>query len=286
MDFQHITYEVDGKIALITLNRPDNLNAWTVTMMNELIQALDLADNDDTVRAIIVTGAGRAFCAGADLSAGRFDEDQEDGGKPAVHRDTAGQATLRMFDIKKPIIAAINGPAVGVGITMTLAMDVRIASDDITKMGFVFNRRGILPEGCSTYFLPRIVGISLASELILTGRLFSSQEALEMGIVSRVVAPDKLMDTAREVAGEIADNTSAISTALARQMLWKSLGADHPMTSHILESKGLSYMFTSEDCKEGVKSFLEKRSPEFKMKPSQGMPDFYPWWEERKFKDD
>ena len=285
MDFQHIKYETENRIALITLNRPDNLNAWTITMKNELIQALDLADHDDSARAIIVTGAGRAFCAGADLSAGRFSENQKDGEKPVLHRDTAGQATLKMFDIKKPIIAAINGPAVGVGITMTLAMDIRIASDNITKLGFVFNRRGILPEGCSTYFLPRIVGISLASELVLTGRLFSSMEAFEMGIVSRVVAPEKLMDTAREVANEIADNTSAISTALARQMLWKGLGADHPMASHILESKGLSYMFTSEDCKEGVASFLEKRDPEFKMKPSQEMPDFYPWWEERQFEE-
>ena len=286
MDFQHIKYEVDGRLSLITLNRPDNLNAWTVTMMNELIQALDTADNDDTVRAIIVTGAGRAFCAGADLSAGRFSENQEDSEKQTVHRDTAGQVTLKMFDLRKPIIAAINGPAVGVGITMTLAMDVRIASDDITKLGFVFNRRGILPEGCSTYFLPRIVGISLASELVLTGRLFSSQEALEMGIVSRVVAPEKLMETARELADEIANNTSAISTALARQMLWKGLGYDHPMASHILESKGLNYMFTSEDCKEGVNSFLEKRPAEFKMKPSRQMPDFYPWWQERQFKDE
>ena len=286
MDFQHIMYEVDDRLALITLNRPDNLNAWTIIMMDELIQALDMADNDDNVRAIIVTGAGRAFCAGADLSAGGFNEGQDDGEKPAVHRDTAGQATLKMFDLKKPIIAAINGPAVGVGITMTLAMDVRIASDDISKMGFVFNRRGILPEGCSTYFLPRIVGISLASELVLTGRLFSSREALEMGIVSRIVAPEKLMETAREVANEIANNTSAISTALARQMLWKGLGADHPMDMHILESKGLTYMFTSDDCKEGVMSFLEKRAAEFKMKPSQGMPDFYPWWEERQFKDE
>ncbi len=286
MDFQHIKYEVDGRIALITLNRPDNLNAWTIIMMNELIQALDMADHDDGVRAVIVTGAGRAFCAGADLSAGRFSEDQENGGKKTVHRDTAGQATLKMFDLKKPIIAAINGPAVGVGITMTLAMDVRIASDDISKMGFVFNRRGILPEGCSTYFLPRIVGISLASELVLTGRSFNSQEALEMGIVSRIVAPEKLMETARGVADEIANNTSAISTALARQMLWKGLGADHPMTMHILESKGLDYMFTSEDCTEGVMSFLEKRPAEFIMKPSQGMPDFYPWWQERQFRDE
>jgi len=163
MDFEQIKYEVDGRIALITLNRPDNLNAWTIIMMNELIQALDIADNDDAVRVVIVTGAGRAFCAGADLSAKKFDFSQEDGGKLPVHRDTAGQATLKMFDIKKPIIAAINGPAVGVGITMTLAMDVRIAAEDIAKIGFVFNRRGILPEGCSTYFLPRIVGISRGS---------------------------------------------------------------------------------------------------------------------------
>jgi enoyl-CoA hydratase/carnithine racemase len=279
-------YEVDGRIAFITLNRPDHLNAWTIIMMNELIRALDMADNDDAVRAIVVTGAGRAFCAGADLSAGGFSVDRADKKKPEARRDTAGQATLKMFDMKKPIIAAINGPAVGVGITMTLAMDVRIAADNITKMGFVFNRRGILPEGCSTYFLPRIVGISLASELVLTGRLFSSREALEMGIVSRVVAPEKLMDKARAAADEIANNTSAISTALARQMLWKGLGYDHPMASHILESKGLNFMFTSEDCREGVESFLEKRPPEFKMKPSQGMPDFFPWWQERRFKDD
>ena len=286
MKFQHIKYEVEGRTALITLNRPDNLNAWTAIMMNELIQALDSADNDDAIRAVIVTGAGSAFCAGADLASGGFDIDQKDGEKPAVRRDSAGRATLKMFDMKKPIIAAINGPAVGVGITMTLAMDVRIASDDITKMGFVFNRRGILPEGCSTYFLPRIVGISLASELILTGRLFSAQEAFEMGLVSRVVAPEKLMDTARELANEIANNTSAISTALARQMLWKGLSEDHPMAAHILESKGLNYMFTTEDCKEGVLSFLEKRSPKFNMKPSRGMPDFYPWWEERQYKID
>jgi enoyl-CoA hydratase/carnithine racemase len=255
-------------------------------MMNELIQSLDMADNDDTIRAIIVTGAGKAFCAGADLSAGGFNVNQKECEKPAVRRDTAGQATLKMFDMKKPIIAAINGPAVGVGITMTLAMDIRIASDNIAKMGFVFNRRGILPEGCSTYFLPRIVGISLASELILTGRLFSAQEAFEMGLVSRVVAPEKLINTAREMANEIANNTSAISTALARQMLWKGLGEDHPMASHILESKGLNYMFTTEDCKEGVLSFLEKRSPKFNMKPSRGMPDYFPWWEERQYKVD
>ena len=284
MDFQDITYKIEGRLSLITLNRPDHLNAWTLIMMDEFIQALDMADNDDTIRAIIITGAGRAFCAGADLSAGGFRANEKDSASPSVPRDTAGRVTLKMFDMKKPIIAAINGPAVGVGMTMTLAMDIRIASDDITKMGFVFNRRGILPEGCSTYFLPRIIGISLASELILTGRLFSAQEAFAMGLVSRIVTPEKLMATARELADGIAENTSAISTALARQMLWKGLGEDHPMASHILESKGLNYMFSTEDCKEGVKSFLEKRSPNFKMKPSRGMPDYFPWWKERPYK--
>jgi enoyl-CoA hydratase/carnithine racemase len=286
MSFQHIIYGVDDRIALITLNRPDHLNAWTPIMMKELIEALDSADNDDGVRVVIVTGAGRAFCAGADLSGDGLSLSRKGGEKPAVRRDTAGQVTLKMFDMKKPLIAAINGPAVGVGMTMTLAADVRIASDNITKMGFVFNRRGIIPEGCSTYFLPRIVGISRASELILTARLFSAREALEMGLVSRVVAPEELMDTAKELANEIADNTSAISTALARQMLWKGLGADHPMASHILESKGLNYMFTTDDCKEGIVSFLEKRPPRFTMQPGREMPDFYPWWHEHPFKAD
>ena len=283
MDFQQIKYEVDGPIACIILNRPDNLNAWTDIMMRELIQSLDMADNNDNIRAVIVTGAGGAFCAGADLSSGGFIVDRPDSGETEFRRDTAGQATLKMFDMKKPIIAAINGPAVGVGITMTLAMDVRIVSDDVTQIGFVFNRRGIIPEGCSTYFLPRIVGISLASELILTGRLITAQQAYEFGLVSRVVAPDKLIDTARELADEIAKNTSAISTALARQLLWKGLGEDHPMAAHILETRGLKYMFATEDCKEGVMSFLEKRAPQFNMKPSKEMPDYYPWWQEREY---
>ena len=189
MNFEQITYEVQNRIALITLNRPDQLNAWTVTMMTELIKALGLADGDDNVRVVVVTGAGRAFCAGADLSSGGFNVNSDDNGASQVRRDTAGRATLTMYDMKKPIIAAINGPAVGVGITMTLAMDIRIAADHVSKMGFVFNRRGIVPEGCSTYFLPRIVGISLASELILTGRIFSAREALVLGMVSRIRPP-------------------------------------------------------------------------------------------------
>jgi enoyl-CoA hydratase/carnithine racemase len=284
MDFKHIKFEVQDRTALITLNRPDQMNAWTVTMMSELIEALGVVEADDHIRAVVVTGSGRSFCAGADLSAGGFSLKPQNGGERAAHRDTAGQATLAMFDMKKPIIAAINGPAVGVGMTMTLAMDIRIATDNVSKMGFVFNRRGIVPEGCSTYFLPRIVGISLASELILTGRLFSSSEALDMGLVSRVVPPEALLETAMGLAGDIAENTSAISTALARQMLWKGLGEDHPMAAHILESKGLDYMFTREDCQEGVMSFLEKRPARFSMKPSKNMPDYYPWWKQREFK--
>ena len=284
MNFEQITYEVQNRIALITLNRPDQLNAWTVTMKDEFITALGLADADDDVRVVVVTGAGRAYCAGADLSSGGFDVRSDGNGKREVHRDTAGQATLAMYDMKKPIIAAINGPAVGVGITMTLAMDIRIAADNVSKIGFVFNRRGIVPEGCSTYFLPRIVGISLASELIMTGRIFSSREALEMGLVSRVVPPGNLMETVMALAGDIAQSTSAISAALARQMLWKGLGDDHPMPAHVRESQGLDYMMTREDCLEGVTSFLEKRPPRFSMKPGKDMPDFYPWWEERDFK--
>ncbi|MBW2176634.1 MAG: enoyl-CoA hydratase/isomerase family protein [Deltaproteobacteria bacterium] len=284
MDFKHIKYEVQKRIALITLNRPDQMNAWTVTMMNELIEALGIAEADDHIRVVVVTGAGRAFCAGADLSAGGFNVNPENEGKRTAHRDTAGRATLVMYDMKKPIIAAINGPAVGVGMTMTLAMDVRIAADNVAKMGFIFNRRGIVPEGCSTFFLPRIVGISLAAELILTGRLFSSSEALDMGLVSRIVPAEALLETAMGLADEIAENTSAISTALARQMLWKGLGQDHPMAAHILESKGLDYMFAREDCREGVMSFLEKRPARFSMRPSTDMPEYYPWWQEHCFK--
>ncbi|MBW2612002.1 MAG: enoyl-CoA hydratase/isomerase family protein [Deltaproteobacteria bacterium] len=284
MDFKHIKYEVQNRIALITLNRPDQMNAWTVTMMNELIEALGISETDDHIRVVVVTGAGRAFCAGADLSAGGFNVNPKNEGERTAHRDTAGRATLVMYDMKKPIIAAINGPAVGVGMTMTLAMDVRIAADNVAKMGFIFNRRGIVPEGCSTFFLPRIVGISLAAELILTGRLFSSSEALDMGLVSRIVPAEALLETAMGLADEIAENTSAISTALARQMLWKGLGQDHPMAAHILESKGLDYMFAREDCREGVMSFLEKRPARFSMRPSTDMPEYYPWWQEHCFK--
>ncbi|MBU4001598.1 MAG: crotonase/enoyl-CoA hydratase family protein [Proteobacteria bacterium] len=288
MNFEQIIYEVEDRVAIITLNRPDAMNAWTVTMMNEILTALDLADEDDEVRAVIFTGAGRAFCAGADLSS-RSSKGASEGASSndsvvntsSTHatRDTAGRVTLRMFEMKKPLIGAINGNAVGVGMTMPLAMDIRIASEAAGKMGFVFDRRGITPEGCSTYFLPRIVGISLATELILTGRLFNAKEGLEMGLFSRVVPPEELMNTAKAIARDIADNTSAISTVLARQMLWQMLTARHPMEAHIIESKALSHMFRASDAAEGIMSFMEKRPPRFKLKPSTDLPDFYPWWE-------
>jgi enoyl-CoA hydratase/carnithine racemase len=282
MEFEHITYAVEDRIATITLNRPEMMNAWTTTMMDNILAALDLADDDDDVRVVIFTGAGKAYCAGADLSGGGFSRVGDAGG-PLFIRDTAGQVTLRLFNMKKAVIGAINGAAVGVGITMTMAMDIRIASEAATKIGFIFNRRGVVPEGCCTYFLPRIIGVSRAAELILTARIFTAREGLEMGLFSRVVPPEQLIPTARQIAREIADNTSAVSTALARQMIWKMLTESHPMRAHILESQGLTAMFAADDVREGGASFFEKRPPRFTMKPSKDMPAFYPWWEDPPF---
>ena len=284
MDFEQIKYSVEERIATITLNRPDMLNAWTPIMMDELIRAMNLADKDDDVRVVIVTGSGRAFCAGADLSGDGLRIARKDGKAPSQRRDTAGQVALRIFDMKKPVIAAINGHAVGVGITMTLAMDIRFVAEEATKIGFIFNKRGLVPEGCSTYFLPKIIGVTRAAELILTGRMFTAKEGMEMGLFSGIVPLLDLMPMARKTAGEIAENTSAISTALSRQMLWKGLGEDHPMAAHIIESSCLDFMIPSRDCMEGTASFLEKRSPQFQMKPGFDMPDFYPWWKERQYK--
>ena len=282
MKFESIRYEVQDQILTMTLNRPDKLNAVHPEMLTEMIEAFDQADRDDQVRVVIVTGAGRAFCAGADLSK-RGDSWAYHTEKMEEHRDGGGIITLKIFEMKKPVIAAINGPAVGFGITMTLPMDIRIASET-AKMGFAFTRRGIIPEACGTWFLPRIVGISRAAEWALTGRIFSAQEALQNGLVSRVEAPENLMKTAREIAREIADNTSAVAVALTRQLLWKMLGADHPMEAHKIDSKCIYYMGMSPDSSEGVLSFLEKRPPKFKMKPSSDMPDFYPWWPDHPFR--
>ena len=285
MTFETLGYEVADRVCTLTLRRPDRLNAVTATMIDELIAAFDRVDADDDVRAVIVTGAGRAFCAGADLGAKSTTQDPHtpfarEGVNPTEHRDGGGRVTLRIFDLKKPVIAAVNGPAVGFGATVTLAMDVRLASS-AARFGFVFSRRGVVPEACSTWFLPRVVGIAQAAEWVYTGRVFDADEALRGRLVSQVLAPDQLLPVARTLAREIADNTSAVSVALSRQLMWKLLGADHPMAAHRLDSQGMFWTGRSADAREGVTSFMEKRPPRFTQKPSVDMPPFYPWWEPR-----
>ena len=289
MDYEQILYDVAGGIATITLNRPDQLNAFTVRMLNEMIDAFDRSDADDDVRAVIVTGAGRGFCAGADLSGGA--NTFAGGGGPAeapsgkVHaipRDGGGLVTLRIFESLKPVIAAINGPAVGVGITMTLPMDIRLAAED-AKIGFVFARRGLVPEAASSWFLTRAVGISRAMEWVATGRVFPASEALDAGLVRSLHPKEELLDVARSIATEIAENTSPVSVALSRQMLWRMLGADHPMDAHKLDSQAIVTRGASPDVREGVASFLDKRKPAFPMKVSEGMPEWFPWWPERPY---
>ena len=243
MDSQDIRYEVRDRVATVTLHRPEKLNAFTRRMRDELIEAFGRADADDGVRAVIVTGAGRAFCAGADLSGGgaTFDYARRDDAGEDDHRVGGGRVSLSIFALKKPVIAAINGPAVGVGVTMTLPMDIRIASS-AAKFGFVFARRGIVPEACSSWFLPKVVGVSRAAEWLYTGRVVGADEALAGGLVSRVVEPGELMPAALALAREIADNTSPVAVALARQMLWRMAGADHPMEAHKVDSRGIFAM--------------------------------------------
>src|SRR5215831_6408673 len=266
MAFADIRYEASEGVCTVTLHRPEKLNAVTTAMLEELRAALDMADADDAVRAVIVTGAGRAFCAGADLSAGGRTFDRAARGAASAsddeHRDGGGLVSLRIFEMKKPVIAAINGPAVGFGITLTLPMDIRLASAS-ARMGFVFARRGVVPEACSTWFLPRLVGISQAAEWVYTGRVFGAAEALAGGLVSRIVAPDALLPVARELAREIAGNTSAVSVTLARQMMWKLLGADHPREAHRLDSVAMFWTGRSADAREGIAAFLEKRAARF-----------------------
>jgi enoyl-CoA hydratase/carnithine racemase len=281
MEYTQITYEVAEKIATITLNRPDKLNAFTGTMMYEMIDAFDQVDADDNVRAVIVTGAGRGFCAGADLSASGGEtfssggsDIQTDAGVP---RDGGGMVSLRIFNCTKPVIGAINGASVGVGVTMTLPMDFRLASEH-AKFGFVFARRGIVPEACSSYFLPRLVGISQATEWCYTGRVFPADEALAGGLVRSVHGADDLLPAARAIAVEIAENTAPVSVALTRQMLWRMLGADHPMAAHRVDSRGILSRGASDDAREGVTSFLEKRQPDYPVKVSDGLPDIFPGW--------
>src|SRR5262245_14795653 len=282
MAFETLLYDVAEGVCTLTLNRPDRLNAVNAQSISDLVAAFDRANADDAVRAVIVTGAGRAFCAGADLVGGGRTFVRDASVRAEDHRDGGGLVTLRIFDLKKPVIAAINGPAVGFGITMTLPMDVRLAST-AARIGFVFARRGVVPEAASTWFLPRLVGISQAAEWAYTGRVFDAEEARAGGLVSRVVEPAALLPTARALAREIADNTSAVSVALIRQMMWKLLGANHPMAAHRLDSRAMEYMGRSPDAYEGVTSFLEKRPPRFTMRPSKDMPPFYPFGDARPF---
>jgi enoyl-CoA hydratase/carnithine racemase len=273
LDFEQIRYEVADGVLTITLNRPDRLNAFTETMMNELIAAFDASDADDDVRAVIVTGAGRGFCAGADLARGGETFDwRERAAAGDVPRDGGGRVVLRIYESLKPVIAAINGPAVGVGITMTLPMDIRLAAHG-AKIGFVFARRGIVPEAASSWFLPRLVGISQAMEWVATGRVFDADEAERGGLVRSVHAPDDLLPFAHSLAREIAENTAPVSVALARKLMWRGLGAAHPMAAHRADSRAMFSRGQSADAVEGVTSFLEKRPASYPDKVSDGLPD-------------
>jgi enoyl-CoA hydratase/carnithine racemase len=301
MDYQEIRYSEDDGVLTVTLDRPDRLNAFTRTMQGELIDAFDRADADDDVRAVVVTGAGRAFCAGADLERGgeTFDwrsrardgdasrkgdvpGDRDVPGDGEVPRDGGGEVVLRIFDCLKPVIAAINGPAVGVGITMTLPMDVRFAAEG-AKLGFVFTRRGIVPEACSSWFLPRVVGISRAMEWVSTGRVFSAEEGHVAGLVRSVHPAGEVVDAARSLAREIAENAAPVSLALARRMMWTMLGADHPMAAHRADSRAMLARGQSDDAREGIESFLEKRPARFTDQVSAGLPELFPGREEPVF---
>lgn len=283
--FETLRYAVADGVATITLHRPDQLNAFTAQMMHELIAAFDATDADDNVRAVIITGSGRAFCAGADLSGGSstFDFEKRYGASPdTAHRDGGGRVSLRIFRSLKPVIAAVNGAAVGVGVTMQLPMDIRVASTD-AKFGFVFARRGITPEAASSWFLSRVVGISTALEWCYTGRVFSAQEAHERGLVRSLHAPEDLLPAAQAIAREIAANAAPVSVAISRQLIWRMAGASHPMEAHKLDSRAIQSRGRSADVKEGVSAFLEKRPAAFPETVSHDMPDFFDWTSEPPF---
>jgi enoyl-CoA hydratase/carnithine racemase len=287
MEFEEIEYTVADGIATIALDRPDRMNAFNARMVLEVLEAIDRVDGDDDVRVVILTGNGKAFSAGADLSGGAqtFDYDDERSqdavgaervAEVAAPRDGCGRITLRLFDCLKPVISAVNGAAVGMGVTLLLATDIRMASER-ARFGFVFTRRGIAPEGASTWFLPKLVGVAQAAEWLYTGRLFGAEEALAGGLVRSVHPPDELMDAARTLAAEIAE-TAPISVALTRQMLWRMLGADHPMDAHRADSRAVYATGAGPDAREGVTSFLEKRPARFTGRPSTELPDIFPDW--------
>ena len=289
--FETLRVELADRIATIHLSRPDKLNAFTAQMRLELISAFDATDADDRVRAVIVTGEGRAFCAGADLAQGSASFDfagRRDAAKSwdvvnGVARDGGGQLALRIFDSLKPVIGAVNGAAVGVGATMLLPMDIRLASTD-AKFGFVFARRGMTPDGVASWFLPRIVGPSTALEWCYSGRVFPAAEALERGLVRSLHAPGDLLSAAREIALEIADQAAPVSVALTRRLIWRALTMGHPMETHRADSRALRSRGASRDPKEGVASFLEKRAPAFLDQVSTDFPDVFPDWEEPEFR--
>jgi enoyl-CoA hydratase/carnithine racemase len=276
-----LTVKVVDRVMVVTLNRPDRLNAFNPTMMQDLIDAFDRADADDEVRAVVVTAAGRAFCAVADVSGGSGTFDHSKAG--AWHRDTGGRVALRIFSSTKPVIAAVNGAAVGVGASMLLPMDLRLASSS-ARFGFAFARRGIVPESAASWFLPRAVGMQTALEWAMTGRMVGADEALAAGLVRSVHPPEELLPAALTLAREIADHTSAVSVALTRQMMWRMLGEAHPMTAHRLDSRLMSQIGGGPESREGVASFLEKRLPQFPGRVSRDLPAAYPWWAEEEFR--
>lgn len=288
-DYTQILVDKADGIATITLNRPEKMNAYTRIMGEEIMAAMDDIDVDDSVRAVIFTGSGdRAFCAGADLTpegGGHVFSDPsevEDLSDPKV-RDGGGLLTLRLFESKKPLISACNGVAVGVGATMQLAMDIRLASEN-ARYGFVFARRGIVPEACSSWFLPKLVGISQALEWCYTGRIFDAEEARNGGLIKDIYSLSELMDAARGLAREIADNTSAVSVAMTRAMMWRLPNGSHPMEAHKIDSRAIYRLSRGADAKEGIASFLEKRAPQYPGKVSEDMPDFYPWWDAAEYR--
>jgi len=285
VSYTEIAYEVADHVATITLDRPEQLNAFTGTMMREMLDAFDVIDADDDVRAVVVTGRGRAFCAGADISSGGDTFGR--GGSDVVHdsgipRDGGGLTTLRIFKCLKPVIAAINGPAVGVGVTMTLAMDMRLAADN-ARLGFVFNRRGINPEAASSWFLPRLVGVQQAAEWFYTGRIFPASEGLSGRLLRSVHPPDELLPAAYALAAEIVDNCAPVSVSLSRQLLWRMLGANHPMEAHRSDSRGILARGKSADAREGITAFFEKRPANFPLGVSENLPDVFPDWVEPEF---
>jgi len=281
VDYKNILLEQRDNIAVLSLNRPNKLNAFTFSMMEEMIDALDALDADDNIHALIITGKGRAFCAGADLSSGQetFNPSFDDFAvqESDFRRDSGGILTLRMYKFLKPIVIACNGPAVGIGASMQLAADVRLASDQ-ARFGFVFNNRGIVPDACSSWFLPKIVGISSALELTYSGRIIDASEALKLNLVSSIHDSENLLDNALDFAKNMVKNSAPVSIAVTRQMFWRSLEGSGPYDAHIVESKAIDSRGASEDAKEGVSSFLEKRTAEFKNKVSLDMPSFFPWW--------